>query len=359
MNAPAIAPRQYLSDICFIRIILIFLLIIYHSLCPYTSDYWENPQSVDIPVYYWTGRLCYSFMLESFVFISGLILGHQVLKRGSAALSLGNLIGRKIKRLILPSMIFSIIYYLIFIDSAESPASIAATIVNGTGHLWFLPMLFWCFVGMYLISKLKWKTKTIILLLAVTATVSVITLPLRLNLSMYYLLFFYLGFATGNNLINLKPYMTTRALIVTTMTFLILFFIFSNLRYGTGVERALESIGGDIPLRIRLLFLYSFQRLCQLIYSTAGVLMLYIAVNRMIATGAVSFNHRIMTLSSYCFGVYIFQEFIIRIFYYKLHFIEKLNPYTFPLYSIAVTLLLSILLTHLSMKTKTGRFLLG
>lgn len=109
----------------------------------------------------------------------------------------------------------------------------------------------------------------------------------------------------------------------------------------------------------RLLCAYAFQRLLQLTYSVIGTFLIYITVNYLININIIKINPTIVRLSSYCFGVYIFQEFIIRIFYYKLNAIEIINPYVFPIVSIVLSLVLSIVFTHYALKTKLGKFILG
>lgn len=71
-------------------------------MCPFTSAFWDNPLAHNIPVYYWIGRLTYSCMLETFVFISGVILGFQILKKGNEYISYKHLVIGKFRRLILP-----------------------------------------------------------------------------------------------------------------------------------------------------------------------------------------------------------------------------------------------------------------
>lgn len=361
MNTPAQIEqkKRFLDDVCVIRIILILLLIIYHSFCPYTSSFWPNPQNYSIPVYYWLGRLSYSFMLETFVFISGLILGYQVMIKGSSLISFNTLIKNKVKRLIIPSVIFSILYYILFLELNDSVIETTTTIINGAGHMWFLPMLFWCFVLVYIIYKLEFNDKFIIPLLFVIAGFAVIKLPIRINQSLYYILFFYLGFTVGLQRIRLNRFFTKKWIMLAGSSFVVLFPVLSFIRYGIGDVALAEQMGGGIPLNIRLLLAYAFKNFCQIIYSLNGVFLIYITVNYLIQTYKIKLGYRIVKLSAYCFGIYVFQEFIIRIFYYKCNAISVLNPYIFPWLCIIITLCISTILTHYFLKTKIGKFLLG
>ena len=79
-------------------------------------------------------------MLESFVFISGYLVGYQVLIKKRELI-----IMNKVTRLLVPSILFSLIYWLIFNYNGIVSETFFYDLVNGVGHMWFLPMLFWCF----------------------------------------------------------------------------------------------------------------------------------------------------------------------------------------------------------------------
>lgn len=353
-------PKQFLNDICVIRIILILLLITYHSLCPYTaSSSWDNPQGYDIPLYYWIGRLSYSCMLETFVLISGVILGYQTERKGREALSFNYMVMKKFKRLIVPSLIFGTIYFLIFLGLSSEPSFIIKSILRGAGHMWFLPMLFLCFFALFIIGFLGLDRKEILPLLLLFAIFSSIPFSLLMSQSMYYFFFFFLGYCIGSKQIDFSRFINKRTIIGISLLFLITFPVLAQLRYGYDEIFIVDKMDWDIPLKFKLFIAYSFQHLCQLTYSTIGVFLFYISVNYMIRQNLIKVSPLIVKLSSYCFGVYIFQEFIIKIFYYKLYAIETLNPYVFPLASVIISLILSVLFTHLSLKTKIGKLLIG
>lgn len=70
-------------------------------------------------------------------------------------------------------------------------------------------------------------------------------------------------------------------------------------------------------------------------------------------------NRLLIKLSSYCYGVYIFQQFILKFLYYKSDMAQCINPYALPWVATVVTIALSLILTDLSLRTKVGRFLIG
>ena len=63
----------------------------------------------------------------------------------------------------------------------------------------------------------------------------------------------------------------------------------------------------------------------------------------------------LITLSGYCYGVYIYQQFILQILYYKTSLPLQVNIYWLPWIASFITLVLSVLLCHLTLKFKWGR----
>lgn len=144
--------KKFLMDVVAIRLSLIFLLVVYHALCIYTGA-WDSPfiPAIDIPIYNWLGTFIHLSQLESMVFISGLLLGYYAYIRPET-LSFHSCVVKKAKRILLPCLFFGVIYYVMFYDLQVSWYSIFWKLFNGCGHLWFLPMIFWCFVLVYLIA---------------------------------------------------------------------------------------------------------------------------------------------------------------------------------------------------------------
>lgn len=142
--------KRNLDEVSFIRPILIVLLILVHCFTVFNGGWppFEGYQACTS--YTWFSRTCYSFLLETFVFISGYIYAYQVLYLQKQT-SLLELVKRKANRLILPSIVFSFIYLALFdIKSIASP-TFGLSMLSGVGHLWYLPVLFWCFVAMWIL----------------------------------------------------------------------------------------------------------------------------------------------------------------------------------------------------------------
>lgn len=181
--------RQNLDEVSFIRPILILLVVLYHSMAIHTGN-WEMPEGgTIIPVYKAIGRLSYAFMLEAFTFISGYVWAYQreVKERKDDFLMLCR---KKTIRLLIPTFVFGFLYLYLF----ERETFLVLNLLEGPGHLWFLPMLFECFLISWCILYFKPSLRAILPFLFLIAIFSPSDLPCRLSYTLYYLPFFLLGF---------------------------------------------------------------------------------------------------------------------------------------------------------------------
>jgi hypothetical protein len=96
-----------------------------------------------------------------------------------------------------------------------------------------------------------------------------------------------------------------------------------------------------------------------ILISVAGVYMLYRAANIPYIQTKIEGNALLIKLSGYCYGVYIFQQFILKILYEKTQLVYALDAYSLPWIATLITIILSLLLTHLFLKTRAGRYLIG
>ena len=100
-----------LNDVMIMRPIVIFLLIVTHSFTMYTGGSWALPDGIHkVWAYNEITHIAFSFMLETFVFISGYLFGMQQKKQ----ISFKVFLKKKLQRLIVPSIMFSIVYIACF-----------------------------------------------------------------------------------------------------------------------------------------------------------------------------------------------------------------------------------------------------
>ena len=214
---------KHLTNVAIIRPILIVLLVFYHAFAPF-SGAWEPIAGYPaIRVYWWLDWFSYAFMLEMFVFISGYVFGFQVRTKGKEKLKAKNLLWGKFKRLMIPCMVFSLLYILLLGDITQPITKTFYGLVNGVGHMWFLPMLFWCFIGVWIIEKSQIKTKVVLPILLLCSICSSLPLPLQLNNAMYYMFFFYLGYVLQKEPVYMDRYYTLNHAISAVAAFCVLF----------------------------------------------------------------------------------------------------------------------------------------
>lgn len=189
MGSDNIIVRENLDEVSFIRPILILLVVLYHSMAIHTGN-WEMPEGVTvIPVYKVIGRLSYLFMLETFVFVSGYVWAYQREKRGKSE-TFVLLFHKKALRLLIPTVVFGIIYLILF----ERNNYTLLHLLEGPGHLCFLPMLFECFLISWCVLSIKPLFRILIPLLFLIAIFTPSDIPFRMSYTLYYLPFFLLGF---------------------------------------------------------------------------------------------------------------------------------------------------------------------
>lgn len=328
-----------LDEVSFIRPILIVLLVLYHAMAIHTGN-WELPTGCEqIPVYKFVGRLAYSFMLESFVFISGYVYAYQVSING--ARSFWELFIKKFKRLIVPCWIFGVVYLILFENAANGIVSSIIQISQGVGHLWFCIMLFICFMVIWIFIKVKVPLWIITIILFTMSLFSFIELPARISLAMYYLLFFFAGYCCWGIRDKIFAKQSRATVILKWMLFFICFAVFTYIRSYCAINMP-EGITVEICKKI-----------CQIIYASFGTMALFSTACYI--TNIIKLPQWLITIGKSCFGVYIFQQFVLKFLYYKTNFPRLFNPFIMPWIAFIVATAFSLGISSLLRKTEAGR----
>ncbi|MCR4826962.1 MAG: acyltransferase [Bacteroidales bacterium] len=339
--------RIRLDEVTLMRTILALLIVFMHSFTCYNGS-WEQPAGyVDIPLYKWLQRVSFAFTLETFVFISGYLFAFQriTLKRTGGWI---NLIVNKLKRLILPSIIFSIIYFLLFYEY-KGLGNAVYSIINGCGHMWYLPMLFWCFVFGWLLEQIKIKDGWKMAFLVVLNLIPFPNLPLRIFTSFVFMAYFYGGFLFYKNRERITSWVTLRTLIVSWVFFIILFAVMRPLRDVLAPDSSFS-----VTQKVIVLVGNHF---CQLLYASVGLIAFY-------GTAVYYIQHHQLSeatkkIAACCFGIYLFQQFVLQLLYYKTSFPLLVGPYWLPWCGFVIAAVVSYVLSVLLLKTKVGKFLIG
>ena len=144
--------KKCFDDIVILRFIVILWLIIYHSTAFFVGA-WKVPFVYEFGeatyIYVWVARGAYAIMLEMFTFISGFLFASQI-----KDYTFFSLLKKKCRRLIIPAIVWGIVYAFALNKVVfESGWQFFGELLNGVGHLWFLPMLFWCFIIGFVLFK--------------------------------------------------------------------------------------------------------------------------------------------------------------------------------------------------------------
>ena len=341
-----------LTNVVVIRPILVVLLVFYHSFAIYGGS-WEPIEGFpEIKAYWWLDWLSYAFMLEMFVFVSGYTFGYQVRVKGESKLAAKSLFWAKFKRLMIPSILFSLLYMALFTGFNQPIQNIVYDVVIGYAHMWFLPMLFLCFVGVWIIEKFKLKPQVVFPILLVVSLLSVNGLPFQLSTTMYYMLFFYWGYYLQRNSVQLDQYYKKKNVVLVVLSFVFLFFSLRLLREN------LDDIF-DQPIQTLQLLKFIVGKYCQLIYASTGIFMVIIVVGYYQKDKSKEQPVWLIEVGYLCFGVYLLQQFILYALYYYTSLPFYYGPYLLPWAGFGLALIISVAGSWFIRKTNVGRFLIG
>lgn len=343
----AIKPKIRLDEVTLMRTILALLIVFMHSFTCYNGSWKEPAGYVDIPLYKWLARISFAYTLEAFVFISGYLFAFQriTLKRTGGGISL---IVNKLKRLILPSIIFSIIYFLLFYEY-KGLGNAVYSIINGCGHMWYLPMLFWCFIFGWLLEQIKIKDRWKIAFLIVLNIFNFVSIPFQITPALTYVVYFYGGFVVYKHSDEIKNAITSQKLVISWIVFAVLFVICRPFRD--------VLVPSDTSSNIMKLLLIVGNHACQLLYASAGLVAFYCTA--VYFTQRHQLSEATQKIAVCCFGIYLFQQFVLQFLYYKTDFPLWVGPFWLPWCGFVMALFVSYILSVLLLKTKIGRLLIG
>lgn len=338
-----IPQKKNLDEVSFIRPILIVLLVMVHSFTVFNDGWPPFEGFVPCETYKWTSRLSYSFMLETFIFVSGYVYAFQKYELGKED-NLGKLLSKKAQRLLFPSVVFSILYAQLIngknlLDSTNIGSSLLS-VLSGVGHMWYLPVLFWCFVAIYLVNKVRLNKISMLVVFGVMAILPLPSLPFQLYRLPYYFFFFYLGQIFWQNKEKYFSNLSNLSIQKIFSIWLVFMLVFVALR----IIKAdvMELADGNITLLQKISY-NIISKTCQLVYATIGVTAIY--TTGIFVTSKHKLSDWYIRLGNLCFGVYIFQEFILKYLYYFSNLPKICPPHVIPWVCFIITIILSLCLS--------------
>lgn len=196
--------KEYLNVCSRLKTIMMILIIVYHSIALWLPEGWFNQAPAEQnTVFKYTAQWLNMIHIYTFVFVSGYIYSHGRFKLAKY-LSFKELIRKKVKRLIVPYILVSLVWCIPMYIFFFRP-SIGIVIKNfGLGfspsQLWFLLMLFFLFIIVYFPSPLllKFDLRITSLLsfgiyIIYVVLSSCISLPFQILTSIKFMPFFIMG----------------------------------------------------------------------------------------------------------------------------------------------------------------------
>ena len=112
----------------------------------------------------------------------------------------------------------------------------------------------------------------------------------------------------------------------------------------------------DVSKPVKLAMLVG-DNACQLVYAGLGVMVFYCST--VYYTQRCQLKPFTIKLAACCFGIYLFQQFVLQLLYYKTNFPVVVGPYGLPWCGFVIATAVSYLLSDLLLRTKIGRLVIG
>lgn len=209
-------------------------------------------------------------------------------------------------------------------------------IIEGAGHLWFLPMLFWCFIFTYLVETLN--VNPAVKMLVIITCVIFIIMPdyIRISRSFKYLPFFYGGYLSRQKITIIKEHINYKSISLIWLCFITSFILLYYVR---------DNYLSNVKSLSSTLYIY-LDTICQFIYASIGTMAFFITAYAI--SEKVQINEKMIEMGKYCFGVYIWQQFILYYLYYKTSFVSQVPDIIIPWLGMIFALILSYSLSRVT-----------
>lgn len=259
------------------------------------------------------------------------------------------LIVNKLKRLLLPSVIFSIPYYFIFCER-EDATDMINSIISGVGHMWFLPMLFWCFCFSWILKNIKGNDVSKLLILACLYLFHPsFSFIFQIGRVPDYLFFFYSGYMMYKYRDIIKKKNDYRQILLAWCLFIILFVGWNAFK---DHPQLLPGI-----INTKSYWFTAANNKSSILYKGTGLLALYLTAIGI--TSKYQVGRFVMIVAANSFGVYIIQQFALQFLYYKTDMPIIVGPYWLPWLGFIIALAVSVFGSIYLRKLRIGKFLLG
>lgn len=314
-----------LNEVVWLRVYAIVSLVAWHCYCAYTS--WGLATSPMDGYYSTFFRIMAPIAnMPLFTFLSGYLFCYLHVYCGKYK-SFKGFLQNKFRRLLIPYLVLGFVINMTQINRMR-PVDLLWGLPN---HLWYCLMLFYCFVVCWFVENKVGRWMNYILSIASFIFVFcnggqyLFKSPLGVLIPVYFYCFFFFGY-----------------------------FVYSKR------DSLLKNIKYTLPIII-LLFLmsikFSFRGHLQGVSAVLFIWALLIVANKIKKEPPLWLK----TISNYSFGIFVFHQWIVWNVtrYSPISKIMNDHYILFPLLLFFSVFAISFVLTHLSLKTKLGRYLLA
>lgn len=328
-----------LENISILRVFCILVVIFFHCYgMMYAEAHFPETKSVYKELYYTANQCIFiNIAMCLFVLISGYLF-EFLLKKGKYP-TWGNLLQKKGVRILLPYFVFGL--FFMAITGNWQPFIL---LNGGYWHLWFLPMLFWCFIIGYGIYKIELKiyAEIILLLICFCGTFTPNFLPKWLGLQhiTHWFYWFYLGILIFKYKEKIHVFLNKYKL------HWISFILYSAITYFKPIGYCEKCWYGYFVI--------------------TGLLISIIYLMDKVNWNKFKLTSIILKFSTYSFGIYILHNWIALMLIsntskqlFGLTTLATNHIILFPLCFSILTLLISYGLSLCMIKTRIGKFLIG
>lgn len=187
------------EQIVFLRAVAILIVMTGHSIILYDPSWSLYTTHTEAPLFTILKKIINVVQMPLFFSVSGYLFYYSINKRGLLQLCL-----QKSKRLLIPYLCIALLWMNPLKMALNVPGYNVheiATLLKGeffltnNGHLWFLPCLFFIFIGTYFLNKIIDKD-WILTIILLAASIFHNKLPgiFEINQTAMYSIFFYCGF---------------------------------------------------------------------------------------------------------------------------------------------------------------------
>lgn len=330
--------RTFFPDVAVLRSLSIMAVVAFHTTgMMYADAHFPATKELYHSVYYAFNQcLLINVAMPMFVFLSGYLFHYQ-LATGRVTSFVG-MVRKKVLHILVPYFVFGLV--MMATTANFNPISLFR---GGYWHLWFLPMLFWCFVVSYALRRLTRSIYYVAILISAFG-VSLCGKFLPQIMGLHYITVWYCWFIFGGVVFLFCEQISS-------------FMRRYRLQWLFILSYVILTVLHPVPYGERTWFATLAQ---------AGVVVALWLVFHTLRPAVMHRLHPLVWLSRYSYGIYIFHNWLAV--YLISSTAQRLLPLAswaehhvvlFPLCFFLITMLFSFACSWLLLKTRVGKFLIG